>query len=164
MIPESHCRQRVALPAVLPASYGEVRPRRLPEAPVSRGQECGTAEETPGYPCGQRCVKANLQPDVRRREAINANQSLPFHNSAIQQINDSMGIARIPFRVCDHNDSRSFFVQLLQQGHHLESIGGVQIAGRFVCQNQRTVRHDGTGNGHPLLFALRSCCGKCPAR
>ena len=43
--------------------------------------------------------------------------------------------------------------QIKQQIHHLRTIGLIEIAGGFVCQEDLGPRHHRTGQRHPLLFA-----------
>ena len=67
---ESCRRQGVALPAVPSASHGKICTRRLSEALVSRGQECGTAEEAPSHYRRRRTAAASFQPNIRGGKVI----------------------------------------------------------------------------------------------
>ena len=52
-----------------------------------------------------------------------------------------------------HDDSRAFLVERLQQLHNLLPVYRVEVAGRFVRQDQWLVADDGARNGHALLLA-----------
>ena len=67
---ESCRRQGVALPAVPSASHGKICTRRLSEALVSRGEECGTAEEAPSHYRRRRTAAASFQPNIRGGKVI----------------------------------------------------------------------------------------------
>ena len=51
-----------------------------------------------------------------------------------------------------------------QKLHHFLAIGGVEIAGRLVGQDQLGPRHDGAGDGDALLLAARKLARACAAR
>ena len=52
-----------------------------------------------------------------------------------------------------HDDGGAFAVQLGQQLHHFLAVGGVEIAGGFVGQDQLGPGHHGAGDGDALLLA-----------
>ena len=52
-----------------------------------------------------------------------------------------MRIRRIPLRVGDNDNRSPLAVQFAQQLHHFHAIHRIQISGRFVSQQQLTVRH-----------------------
>ena len=64
-----------------------------------------------------------------------------------------MRIRRIPLRVGDNDNRSPLAIQFAQQLHHFHAIYRIQISGRFVSQQQLTVRHYRTGDGHTLLLS-----------
>ena len=55
--------------------------------------------------------------------------------------------------VRDLHDGGSLAIELLEEFHDLFRLGGVQIAGRFVGEQQGGAVDDGTGNTNQLLLA-----------
>ena len=50
-------------------------------------------------------------------------------------------------------------MERLEQLHHVLARSRIQVAGRFVCQQNRWVTGKGSGHRHPLLFASRELDG-----
>ena len=64
-----------------------------------------------------------------------------------------MGIFGMFMAMRDHDDGGAGFVEFGQKLHHLFAIGGVEVAGRLVGQDQLGTRHHGAGDGDALLLA-----------
>ena len=54
-----------------------------------------------------------------------------------------------------HHDGRAFAVQVVQQVHDLHAGDGIEIARRFVGQNQRRAIDQRAGDGDALLLPAR---------
>src|SRR3989442_4282166 len=65
----------------------------------------------------------------------------------------SVSMLRVPRIVRHHADRRAGAVQRPQQLHHRFAVGRVEVAGRFVREQDRRVTHNGAGHGHALLLA-----------
>ena len=72
---------------------------------------------------------------------------------SVEKIEDSVSVDSIVLRVCHHDDSRSFGIQLTEQFHYFETVLGVEVAGRLVGQNQFRFAYHGAGDGYSLLLA-----------
>ena len=70
-----------------------------------------------------------------------------------------MAVAGIVFGVSDHDDRSPLFVQVGEQLHHFVAVGGVEVSGRFVRQDQLGVVHHGAGYGDALLLTTRELLG-----
>src|SRR5579864_9368661 len=62
--------------------------------------------------------------------------------------------------MCDLDDRRALRIQLLEQLHDLFALGGVQVSGWLVRQEQLGARDHGAGYGHQLLLAARQLVGE----
>ena len=63
-----------------------------------------------------------------------------------------MGERSIVLRVCHHDNSSSFPVQLCQQIHHFCTILRIQITGRLIGKYQLRISNHSTSNGYTLLL------------
>ena len=69
---------------------------------------------------------------------------------------DAFDVARRQGQIMgDHHQRHASLIQLAQQRHHLISMARVQAAGGLVGNHQRGLRHQGTGNRHPLFLPAR---------
>jgi hypothetical protein len=66
--------------------------------------------------------------------------------------------------VGDHDDGRAFVIEGLKNVHHLLAIGGIEVAGRFVREDQLGIADDGAGDGRALLLTAGKLVGKWRAR
>ena len=62
-------------------------------------------------------------------------------------------VARDIALVRDENDGVTARIQILEQRHYFFAGFGVEIAGRFVCQNYRRIVHQRARDGHALALA-----------
>ena len=53
----------------------------------------------------------------------------------------------------DQDDGDALLVELLEEGHHFEGGAAVEIASRFIGQQQGGPVDQSAGNGHALLLA-----------
>ena len=60
----------------------------------------------------------------------------------------------------DQQGAVLFAGQLCQQGHHLCAGLFIQVAGRFICQDQQRIVHQRPGKRDALLFAAGEFLGK----
>ena len=75
------------------------------------------------------------------------------HQEAVAELEQASGEAG-DVRVMGHqHDGHAFAVELLEQGHHLDTSAGVQGAGGLVGHDDGRPVHHGPGYGHPLLLA-----------
>src|SRR5687767_7228734 len=80
--------------------------------------------------CGAR------QPAGNAARAATNTPVLAVNNPAVAQIDDAAAVGGVRLGVCDLNDRRALVIELLEQLHDLAALAGVQVACRFVCQNQ----------------------------
>ena len=74
---------------------------------------------------------------------------------AVAQAYDAPGVAG-GFRIVgDHNDRSAAGIELTEESHDLSARRRVEIAGRFVGQEDRRVVHEGSGNRDALLLPAR---------
>lgn len=72
----------------------------------------------------------------------------------VEQTNQPMCHPGHLFVMCDHDDRSALrFIQLQKNIHDLTAHGAVQVAGRFVSQDDLRPAYNGPGNGHPLLLS-----------
>ena len=57
--------------------------------------------------------------------------------------------------VSNHDDGDSLVVEFLKYAHDLDAGLAVEIAGRFICKEERRLVHQGACDGHTLLLAAR---------
>src|ERR1043166_1082014 len=70
----------------------------------------------------------------------------------VTQLNDAVAVAGVFLRVRDLNDGRALGVQLLKKLHDLFALARVQVAGRFVGENQFRTGDDRARYAHKLLL------------
>ena len=76
-------------------------------------------------------------------------------DAAVEEVDDAVGLFFIARVVSDHADGRAVLMELMQQFHYGLAILGVEVAGRFVGQENRGMAHQGPCHGDPLLLAAR---------
>ena len=65
-----------------------------------------------------------------------------FDDPSVEQVDRSFSIPRIPRIVRDHADGRALAMQFLEQRHDRLAVLRVEVAGRFVRQqNRRRTAH-----------------------
>lgn len=72
---------------------------------------------------------------------------------AVFDADDAVGVFGGMGFVSDQYDGVAFFVQVLEYLHDLYTRFGVQIAGRFVGEDDRGIVDEGAGDGYALLFS-----------
>src|SRR5438445_2723712 len=111
--------------------------------------------------------------DVRRADfgAKNTSASLPrrlrlhspssiLNHPTVAQSDDPMTVGGVGLGMSDLDDRRSLTIELPEQLHDLASLVGMQVAGRFVGENQGRFSHDGPRHRHELLLTARQLAGK----
>ena len=78
-----------------------------------------------------------------------------LHHPAVEQVDDTVGVAGVALRVSDHHDGGAFLVELGEQVHHLLAVLGVEVAGGLVGEDELGVGDHGAGDGDTLLLAAR---------
>src|SRR6185437_4854635 len=58
-------------------------------------------------------------------------------DAAVEEVDRTIGVPRIPWVVRDHADRRAFAVQFAQQLHDGFAVLGVEVSGRLVRQQDR---------------------------
>src|SRR5438874_2853940 len=71
----------------------------------------------------------------------------------VTQLNDAVAVAGIFLRMGHLNDGRALGVQLLKKLHDLFTLARVQVAGRFVGENQFRAGDDRARHANELLLA-----------
>ena len=74
-------------------------------------------------------------------------------------LTDAARVIGVRRRVRDHDDGRAFLVELAQHPHHFFAVGGVEVAGRFVGQDQLGLGDQRAGDRDALLLAARQLRG-----
>ena len=59
------------------------------------------------------------------------------HNFSVKQMNFALGVFYEPWIMRDHAYGRAFAVQFLQQLHHGLAVVGIEIARRFIGEENR---------------------------
>ena len=70
-----------------------------------------------------------------------------------------MAVAGVVFGVGNHDDGRSLFVEIGEQGHYLVTVGGVEVTCRFIRQDELGVIDHGAGYGYALLLTTGELLG-----
>ena len=70
----------------------------------------------------------------------------------VHHADDAAGLTGILFGVRHHDYRGTVGIEFLQQGHHFVAIGGVEVTGRLVGQDDFGIGDDGTGYGDTLLL------------
>src|SRR5690625_3699064 len=80
-------------------------------------------------------------------------------DQAVAQLDDPLRLLGDLRFVGDYYDRRALAVQLVEEPHYLLAGTGVEVAGRFVGEEQRRVHGEGAGDGYPLPLAAGELCG-----
>src|SRR5690625_2894440 len=80
-------------------------------------------------------------------------------DQAVAQRDDPLRLLGDLRFVGDYYDRRALAVQLVEEPHYLLAGTGVEVAGRFVGEEQRRVHGEGAGDGYPLPLAAGELCG-----
>ena len=78
-----------------------------------------------------------------------------LQDPAVEHVDDAAGEVGMRRRVGDHDDGRAFLVELAEHPHHLLAVGGVEVAGRLVGEDQLGLADQRAGDGDALLLATR---------
>jgi hypothetical protein len=62
--------------------------------------------------------------------------------------------------VGNHNNGSAIFVEFFQQVHYFIAMGGVEVTGRFIGQNDVWFGYNSTAYSHPLLLTTRELKGE----
>ena len=89
--------------------------------------------------------------------AIRSRESL--HDPPVAQLDDAVAVLRVGLRVRHLDDRGSAAVELLEQLHDFTGLIRVEVAGRFVGENQPRAGDDGAGDAHELLLAAGQLAG-----
>ena len=83
------------------------------------------------------------------------------HLAAVEQPHDPLGLRRFLLVVRDHHDRRLVLaVQGAEDGHDFVAHLRVEVAGRFVREQDARPADDRPGDGDALLLAARELRGK----
>src|SRR2546425_2240247 len=75
------------------------------------------------------------------------------YDPSVLQLDNSVSIRRISFRVGDLNNRRAGVIQPFEELHDLVALCRMEIAGRFVGEDQLWIHDYGAGYAHKLLLA-----------
>ncbi len=78
---------------------------------------------------------------------------------SVEKINDVICMGSVFGRVCHHDYSSPFAMELRQEVYDLTAVFRVEVTCRFVGKNQPRPRHYGTRYGNTLLLAARQLRG-----
>src|SRR6185503_17744805 len=79
---------------------------------------------------------------------------------SVKQVNAPLGVPGVSGIVRDDADGGAVVMNLLEEFHHLLAALRVQVAGRFVGEQDDRLARDGSGHGHTLLLPARKLAGK----
>src|SRR6185437_8863772 len=71
----------------------------------------------------------------------------------VQKIDCSLGVSSMTWIVGHHADRRAGAMQLGQELHHLVAVVAIEVAGRFVCEDDQRLAGNRARNGDALLLA-----------
>jgi hypothetical protein len=83
-----------------------------------------------------------------------------LNDLTVKKMNASIGVRSISLIVSHHTNGCSLLMKLAQQIHHCLAVGGVKIAGRLVCQQNKRISGDCSGNRDALLLPARKLAWK----
>ncbi len=83
--------------------------------------------------------------------------------ASVKEVDDPVCETCVVGRVGYHDDGGAPLVELGEQVHYFQAIGGVEVTGRFVGEDDLGFGHYGPGNGHALLLAARKLLWKVVA-
>jgi hypothetical protein len=75
--------------------------------------------------------------------------------ASVEEVDDSVCEPCVVGRVRYHDDGGTALIELGEQVHHFQTIGGVEVTGRFVGKDDLGFGHYSPGNGNPLLLTTR---------
>lgn len=78
-----------------------------------------------------------------------------IHDAAVEEMDGTVGVAREALVVRHHADRRAAPVQFLEQAHHRLAVLRIEVAGRFVREQDHRVAHERPGHRDALLLAAR---------
>ena len=80
----------------------------------------------------------------------------------VTQADDPLGVGGDVVFMRDHDNGAAFIVEPFEQRQDLLGGHAIQVAGRFVGQDEVRVIHQAAGNGHPLLLTAGELRGAMP--
>src|SRR5580704_6159965 len=151
-IPSTRAKSAIALKLGLFQSIRTAKRRSLQRLSIRAGQmqvvcHGNLLQIRELYYC---CVR--LWDDSARNRAL-------IGDPTIDDVDDPVAVFRVPLVVRHLDDRRAGVIQLLEQIHNLLALAGVQVAGRFVGQNDLGIGHDGAGDGNQLLLSAGKLVG-----
>src|SRR4051812_25703961 len=78
-----------------------------------------------------------------------------FDDASVEKANRTVGKIRVARVVRDHADGETRGVQLAQQAHYRFAVGGVQVAGRLVREQDQRIAAQRAGHRDTLLLTAR---------
>ena len=81
-------------------------------------------------------------------------------DTAVEQVDMSVGVPGVPRIVCDHADRRAALMQLLQEIHHGLATLRIEIAGRLIGQQDDRFAPDRARDRDTLLLAAGELAGE----
>jgi hypothetical protein len=76
------------------------------------------------------------------------------------ELDDPVTVGGVFLRVCNLDDGRAAFVQLLEELHDLFALRGVKIARRLIGEDELWILNDGARHPHELLLATGKLVGE----
>ena len=73
-------------------------------------------------------------------------------DATVEHVDDAAREVGMRRGVSDHDDGRTLLVELAEHAHDFLAVRRVEVAGRFVGEDQLGLSHQGAGNGDPLLL------------
>ena len=78
-----------------------------------------------------------------------------LYDPPIEEINHAIRVISVPRIVGYHADRRSALMKLAEEIHHRFAVLGIEIAGRFVGEQNRRIASDSPRYRHALLLTAR---------
>ena len=106
--------------------------------------------------------------ELLARELSQRDLQVAFHDPdrcsprdpAVEHPHRALGVRGVVGRVRDHHDARAFLVQPDQDLHDLGAVLGIEIAGRFVGEDQVRLMDDRARDRDALLLTARELPGQ----
>src|SRR5262249_32160993 len=98
---------------------------------------------------------ANADSNLQTRavsSTLQKTDDLIAYYPTIFQAHNPVTVSGVRFGVRHLNDGRAFFVQALEHLHDLFALRRMQVARRFICENQPRICDNGPGDAHQLLL------------
>jgi hypothetical protein len=86
---------------------------------------------------------------------------LVLDDAPVEEVDRPLGVLGESRIVRDHADRRALAVQLAQQPHDRLAVGGVEVSGGLVGEQDERLSSDRARDSDALLLASESCDGKC---